>query len=118
VIQQIPTPPTPPSPPFDPNLLFMQHNGPPIALLIVLAALTAAVVILWPVMRAFARRVEGKGGADPALQAELEQMRAQFGDLDTLQHRVAELEERVDFTERLLAQSHDAQNRVLRGDSP
>jgi hypothetical protein len=35
-----------------------------------------------------------------------------------LQHRVAELEERVDFTERLLAQSHDAQNRVLRGDSP
>jgi hypothetical protein len=117
MIQQVPTPPTPPTPPFDPNLLFMQHNGPPIALLIVIAALTAAVIILWPIMRALARRLEGKSGSDPALQAELEQLRAQIGDLDVLQHRVAELEERVDFTERLLAQSHDPQSKVLRGGS-
>ena len=115
MIQQVPTPPTPP---FDPNLLFMQHNGPPIALLIVIAALTAAVIILWPIMRALGRRLEGKGAShDPALQQELEQLRAQVGDLDTLQHRVAELEERVDFTERLLAQSHDPQSKVLRGGS-
>jgi tetrahydromethanopterin S-methyltransferase subunit G len=30
-------------------------------------------------------------------------------DLDQLQHRVAELEERLDFAERLLAQRRDAE---------
>jgi Tfp pilus assembly protein PilO len=114
---QVPVPPTPPSPPpFDPNLFFMQDNGPPVVLLIVIAALTAAVIILWPLMRAFARRLEAKGG-DPTLRADLEQMRLQLGEVDTLQHRVAELEERVDFTERLLAQAHDAQGKVLRGET-
>jgi Tfp pilus assembly protein PilO len=111
-------PPTPPTPPFDPNLLFMQDNGPPVVLLIVIAALTATVIILWPLMRAFARRLEGKGGADPALRAELEQLRSQLGDIDALQHRIAELEERVDFTERLLAQAHDPQSKVLGGGTP
>jgi hypothetical protein len=38
-----------------------------------------------------------------------------LGEVDHLQQRVAELEERVDFTERLLAQSHDSQAKVLRG---
>jgi Tfp pilus assembly protein PilO len=112
MMQQVPTPPTPP---FDPNLIFLQDGGPPIVLLIVIAALTAGVIILWPLMRAFARRLEGKGGADPALRADLEQMQQRLSELDTLQHRVAELEERVDFTERLLAQAHDAQGKVLRG---
>ena len=111
-------PPTPPTPPFDPNLIFMQHGGPPMVLLIVIAALTAGVIILWPLMRAFARRLEGKGGTDQALQADLEQLRTQLGDVDALQHRIAELEERVDFTERLLAQSHDPQSKVLRGGTP
>ena len=113
IMQQVPTPPTPP---IDPNLIFMQQGGPPGGvLLIVIAALTAAVIILWPLMRAFARRVEGKGGTDPALRSELEQMQQRLAEVDTLQHRVAELEERVDFTERLLAQAHDAQGKVLRG---
>jgi len=111
-------PPTPPTPPFDPNLIFMQHGGPPMVLLIVIAALTAGVIILWPLMRAFARRLEGRGGTDPALLADVEQMRAHLNDMDALQHRVAELEERVDFTERLLAQAHDPQSKVLRGGTP
>jgi len=48
-------------PHFDPNLIFMQHGGPPAVVFIVVAALAASVIILWPLMRAFARRVEGKG---------------------------------------------------------
>jgi hypothetical protein len=99
-----PTPPVPPEPQFDPNLIFLSDGGPPIALLIVIAALTAAVIILWPLMRAFGRRLEGKGG-DPALRAEVEQLQVKLGEIDTLHTRVAELEERVDFTERLLAQA-------------
>jgi hypothetical protein len=112
-----PTPPVPPGPPFDPNLLFLSDGGPPIVLLIVIAALTAAVIILWPIMRAFGRRLEGKGGGDPALKAEVEQLHMKLGEVDTLNTRVAELEERVDFTERLLAQAHEAQGRVLRGET-
>jgi hypothetical protein len=100
-----PTPPVPPDPPFDPNLLFLSDGGPPIVLPIVIAALTAMVIILWPIMRAFGRRLEGKGGGDPALRAEVEQLHARLSEVDALHHRVAELEERVDFTERLLSQA-------------
>ena len=99
-------PPTPPSPPFDPNLIFMT-GGPRMVIMIVVAALAAGVIILWPIVRAFARRLEEKGGADPALRAEVEQLHARLGEVDALHHRVAELEERVDFTERLLAQSRE-----------
>jgi hypothetical protein len=100
-------PPMPPTPPFDPNLIFMNHGGPPMVLLIVIAALTATVIILWPIMRAFGRRLEGKGGPDAALRADLDQLHARLGEVDVLHARVAELEERVDFTERLLAQTRE-----------
>ncbi|HZN97647.1 MAG TPA: hypothetical protein VFB61_07960 [Gemmatimonadales bacterium] len=99
------TPPTPPTLPFDPNLIFQSDGGPPVVLLIVIAALTAAVIILWPLMRAFGRRLEGRGTGDPALRAEIDHLQARLGEVDNLHHRVAELEERVDFTERLLAQA-------------
>jgi hypothetical protein len=108
-------PPVPPTPPFDPNLIFMNDHGPPTVLLIVIAALAAAVIILWPIMRALGRRLEGKSG-DPALRTDLEQMQTKLGEVDLLQHRVSELEERVDFTERLLAQAHDPQARAIRGE--
>jgi hypothetical protein len=104
---QVPTPPTPQAPPFDPNLIFMNHGGPPMVLLIVIAALTATVIILWPIMRAFARRLEGKAGGDPALRSDVDHLHGRLGEIDALQTRVAELEERVDFTERLLAQSRE-----------
>jgi hypothetical protein len=106
---QVPVPPTPPTPqvPFDPNLIFMNHGGPPIVLLMVIAALTATVIILWPIMRAFGRRLEGRGGGDPALRSDVEQLHTRLGEIDALQTRVAELEERVDFAERLLAQGRE-----------
>ena len=97
---QTPIPPIPPMLPgrdFDPELI----------VLIVVAALTAATVILWPIVRALARRLEGKGGADPALKTELEQMHHRLAEMEPLQARMAELEERLDFAERLLAQAKD-----------
>ena len=105
MILQNPIPPAPPiGPQFDPNLIFMNDGGPPTVLLIVIAALTAMTVVLWPIMRAFGRRLEGKGNADSALRAEVEQLHTRLADMDSLHARVLELEERVDFTERLLAQ--------------
>jgi hypothetical protein len=101
---QIPDIPVPPGPPFDPNVIWMSDNGPPAIVMIVLLSLIAATVILWPIMRALARRLEGKAAADPALRAEVEQLHHRLGEVDSLQLRVTELEERIDFTERLLAQ--------------
>jgi Tfp pilus assembly protein PilO len=102
------TPPTPQAPPFDPNLIFMNHGGPSgSVLLIIIAALTATVIILWPVMRAFGRRLEGKGGGDAALRSDVDQLHSRLAEVDMLQARVTELEERVDFTERLLAQNRE-----------
>jgi hypothetical protein len=101
---QLPVPPAPPGPPFDPNLIWVSDGGPPAIVMIVLLSLIAATVILWPIMRALGRRLEGKGPTDPALRAEVEQLQHRLADVDNLQLRVSELEERIDFTERLLAQ--------------
>jgi hypothetical protein len=101
---QDPQIPTPPGPPFDPNLIWMSDYGPPAIVMIVLLSLVAATIILWPIMRALARRLEGKGAPDPALRAEVEQLHQRLGEMDSLQIRVSELEERLDFAERLLAQ--------------
>jgi hypothetical protein len=68
-------------------------------------ALVATVVgffLLKPLVLAFARRVEGRG-ADPQLMADVEQLREQVAELDPLRGRVQELEERVEFAERILA---------------
>lgn len=98
-------PPDIPAPPFDPNLIWMNDGGPPAIVMIVFLGLLATTIILWPIMRAFARRLEGKGAIDPALHAEIEQLQQRMGEVDGLQQRVAELEERIDFTERMLARA-------------
>ncbi|MCL4864946.1 MAG: hypothetical protein KJZ47_03565 [Gemmatimonadales bacterium] len=68
----------------------------------------AALIFRGPIGKAIAKRISGEadGGMPPELQGEMLQ------ELDDLRHRVLELEERVDFSERLLAQAkperHDA----------
>ena len=80
---------------------------PAVTLLIFVAVVGGFVAVFWPLMRALARRIEGKNRADPALLEEIDHLRARVGDLEAMQGRMAELEERVDFTERLLAQKGD-----------
>lgn len=97
-------PPEIPAPPFDPNLFWANGGGPAVVMMVFLA-LVAATVILWPVMRALGRRLEGKGRDDAALRAEVEQLQQRLGEVDHLHQRVAELEERIDFAERMLARA-------------
>ena len=75
----------------------------PAVVMIVLLVMTACTIVLWPLVRALARRLEGGGSVDAALRGELEQMHQRLAEVDTLQVRVGELEERLDFAERLLA---------------
>jgi Tfp pilus assembly protein PilO len=106
MILQEPVPPIPPiGPQFDPNLIFMNDGISPVFVFIPVVALIAITIILWPIMRAFARRLERKGNVDSALRAEVEQLHTRLAEMDLLQSRLLELEERVDFTERLLAQA-------------
>jgi hypothetical protein len=96
VLQAVP--PVPPAVPFDPNQM------PPQAIvMVILAALVAATIVLWPLARALARRLEGRGSADVGLRGEVDQLHQRLAEVDTMQQRVAELEERLDFAERLLA---------------
>jgi hypothetical protein len=109
-------PTVPPAPPFDPNVIWMNDGGPPAIVMIVVCSLVAATIILWPIMRALARRLEGKGVPDPAFRAEMEQMEHRLAEVDVLQTRVAELEERLDFAERLLTRPQDSPAPALRGE--
>ena len=59
------------------------------------------LVLRGPVGRALARKIEGRSGVPEDLSA----IEDRLADVDALRQRVGELEERVDFAERLLAQA-------------
>ena len=64
--------------------------------------------LLRPLVLGLGRRLEGRG-LDAAALAELDDLRAQVRELDGVQHRVADLEERLDFAERMLTSGRDGQ---------
>jgi Tfp pilus assembly protein PilN len=74
--------------------------------IMVLALLCTVGMLLWPLVRALARRLES-GGRNAQLEGELDALRERLQHLEQSQTRVGELEERVDFTERLLAQGRE-----------
>lgn len=57
-----------------------------------------------PVGQALARRIQGGHGQDPEVLNELVELRHQ---VEQMQQRLADTEERVDFSERLLAQRNE-----------
>ena len=104
---QVPAPqtPLPPAGP-DPNLLIERLTETAGILLVVALFAIVAIKVLGPLARAWARKLEGKVG-DPELRAELDHLRDQLAEVDGLRGRVQELEERVEFAERLLSQKRD-----------
>ena len=92
----MPQGPTPP-----PSIEFVQHS-PPAGLIgaIIIIGIVAATFLLFPVFRAWARRLSG--GAEPARDEEL------GARVEHLEQRLADAEERLDFAERMLARSAEA----------
>jgi hypothetical protein len=91
-----------------------------LAILLLFGGGTLVALGFSPVGRAFADRIRGKHASPDAedLRAELaEQREAQAEELQHVRQEVAELAERLDFAERLLAQQRDPQ-RISRGGSP
>jgi len=66
-----------------------------------------SVILLWPFMRALAERVRPRGAAAGSEQLQAQQD-ALAEELAQTRHDLAELQERLDFAERLLAQHRDA----------
>jgi cytochrome c-type biogenesis protein CcmH/NrfG len=86
-----------------------------VTLLVALGFFAAFAVVLRPLMSALGRRLEGRPrDVSPDVRAELDQLRHRLEELEAVPGRVLELEERLDFAERLLAQRRDAE-RLERG---
>jgi hypothetical protein len=70
-----------------------------LAIILIFGGGTLFLLSMSPVGKALADRLRGK--AQPAQDPEL------LAEVDALRQEVAELHERVDFTERILADAHD-----------
>ncbi len=80
--------------------------GDVMGLLIMVGGIASVVILRGPLGRAIADRISGRAAPPP------DPRHAQLTDhalaeLDDLKHRVSELEERQDFTERVLSQQTD-----------
>jgi len=73
-----------------------------VGLLIFAAA--AVLVLRGPLGKALARRLEGRAVSDEEVSAGMAGIAERVAELEQRDARVAELEERLDFAERLLAQ--------------
>jgi hypothetical protein len=102
---QTPVPPVPPVLPGSEMSVTGSLEGIAAVVLLLGAGLIVATLI-WPLIRALARRIEG---ATPSgeMQAELDGLRERVRQLEDMQPRMADLEERVDFTERIVAKTRE-----------
>ena len=100
-----PRPPVPPVPPGSEMSVTGSLEGIAAVVLLLGAGLILAALI-WPLIRALARRIEG-GAPSTEMQAELDGLRERVRQLEEMPPRMAELEERLDFTERIVAQARE-----------
>jgi hypothetical protein len=100
-----------PAPPLDPNYLFSQLM-PLISIVtvIVVGAIGLRLVFKTPVGEAIARRIRGGHQPDSLTDPGSAGYRSEMEDrMLHMQERLGELEERLDFTERLLASHRERQ---------
>ena len=113
VPQQAPAPPIPPTPGQEVSVSGSLDGWEAIVLL-VCVALTIGVLV-WPLIKAVARRIEAGAGVADA-RAELDALHDRIRRLEEAQPRMAELEERVDFAERLLTRGQESQADIPSGE--
>ena len=79
----------------------------PLIGMVIIAASVLAILILRPLVMALSKRVQGKV-EDPGLADRVRELEGRVHELEDAAHRTAELEERLDFAERLLTQQREA----------
>ena len=75
-----------------------------VAIVLLFGGGTFAAVAYSPIGRAWADRIRGRVAVDPTVEAGRTEL---LDAVDALRREVAELAERVDFTERLLARGRE-----------
>jgi hypothetical protein len=70
-------------------------------------SIAAVIILRGPLGKAIARRIEGPAAAGRIAPAEVDEFRSRLDEMEQQVGRVHELEERLDFTERLLAQQRE-----------
>jgi hypothetical protein len=101
---QDPVPPAPQVPGSELSVTGSLEDVAAVVLLLGVGLILASLV--WPLIRALARRIEG-GAASTEIQVELDGLRERVRQLEEMRPRMAELEERVDFTERIVAKTRE-----------
>jgi hypothetical protein len=117
-VEQIPVPT--PAPPLPPTVFVGGEDAmsAPVFLIAMFAMLATAIIIFLPLMKAWARRIEGKAIDANEVRAELDDLRTRMQELEGERARFVELEERLDFAERLLTQGRaERADRSLGGQS-
>ena len=76
-------------------------DGPGLPMSIMFVSLAAIFVLRGPFGRALADRLAGRSGSDDREVGELR------GDVEALRHELTELQERLDFAERMLARQDE-----------
>jgi len=109
-IQVFPLPPTPGVPMF----VWFEQVGIPILAFLLLG------FVSWQAFRTLNRYLDRKhgsiGGKElESLKAEVDTLRAQLGTVDDLTLRLGEVEERVDFAERLLTKERERRAQLEAG---
>lgn len=84
--------------------------------IVLLTATISSAAVLYPLARAMARRLEGKP-RDDGSPAQLEYLADRVHDLERQAGRMQELEERLDFAERLLteARQEPRERKLIKG---
>ena len=77
--------------------------GPMVVMTVISLSVVAIVVLRGPVGRALGRRIEGASVPDADLVHRVEELETRLLAAEQVESRLAEVEERLDFTERLLA---------------
>ena len=108
-IQSAPAPQIPEIPPIPPIPEVVIHGSsfwsslpPGLSLIIAIAMVAAGVVVLWPIVRALARAIDARTDRRLSMGVDVERLQERVAELEALHPRLAELEERLDFTERML----------------
>ncbi|HEX2265976.1 MAG TPA: hypothetical protein VHH14_06815 [Solirubrobacterales bacterium] len=104
-MQEPPVPPLPPQAPGS-ELSVSGSLEDMAAVVLLLGVGLILATLVWPLIKAIARRIEGRA-ANAEVQAELEGLRERVRQLEEMQPRMLELEERVDFTERIVAKGRE-----------
>jgi Tfp pilus assembly protein PilO len=84
----------------------MQIVGPIIGFGAIIMFASAGVVMVRVLTARFARP-DAQRALDPTERARLDDMQHRLGELEQLTQRMSELEERLDFTERILAKQRE-----------